>query len=204
MDPDHGESLADLKDLIAGNELIVAPGRAQPDHGAAGRGRRLQGGLSQRRLARLAQVRHRGQSHAARDGRRRRRHARRLQAADRPRCRRRLGDPSTCTAPSRYPRPPASPRSRSRTSCCRAVSTTTSARRARSTGLDGEEDGGGGRRAHRSRPGHHRPHQCAAVNGMDEAMRRAEACRRPAPTCCSSTPASPRTCASSASDCPRR
>ncbi len=56
---------------------------------------------------------------------------------------------------------------------------------------------GGDRRAHRSRFRHHRPHQCAAPprprRGACAGARRS---RRPAPTCCSCTRATPRRCAS--------
>ena len=120
--------LATLKELIRGNELIVAPVVLQPDHGAAGAGGRLQGDLSLRRDARLGEERHRGQPDAAGDGRRGGRHPRRPAscrwcstpaAAGAIRC--------TSIAPSRSPRPRASRRSRSRTSCCRGGSSTMSA-----------------------------------------------------------------------------
>ena len=66
-------------------------GRAQPDHGADGGLGRLQGGLSQRRLARLVQGRHRGRAVADRDDPGGGGHPHRLQDPGRARRRRRLG-----------------------------------------------------------------------------------------------------------------
>ena len=138
-------------------------GRAQPDHGAAGRGGRLQGDLSERRIARLAQMRYRGEPEPAGAGRGGGRHARGVQAADRARCRRRLGRSGACAPDHRAVGGGRLRRHRDRGPAAAAPGR--ASRRHRSSGADrihAQEDRGGARRAHRSRPGHHRPHQCAA------------------------------------------
>ena len=120
--------LEKLSDLIKGPDLIVAPVALNPIMAQMAALAGLQGGLSQRRLARLVQGRHRGRPVADRDDPGGGRYPHGVAAS------RWCSTPaaagatrSTSTAPSPCRRRPASSASRSRTSCCRAGSSTTSA-----------------------------------------------------------------------------
>ena len=137
--------------------------RAQPDDGAHGRGGRLQGGLSLGRVARLGQMRHRGQSDAAGTGRGRGRHARGLQAADRARRRRRLGRSGAYPPHRRAGGSRGLRRDRDRGPAAAAADGAPRRHRpSRAQRILPQEAQGSAGGAHRSEPPDHRAHQCAA------------------------------------------